>query len=156
MVASAGGRLAYVKPHGALYNEMAVNALVATTVIEAIRTIDSGLIIMGLAGSHVAQIAADANMAFVAEAFADRRYEADGKLRSRLKENAVISRPEEAARQVVDITLKNQTKTLEGEPVQIQAQSFCIHGDNPAAIAILTSITEQLATAGIEKKAFAL
>lgn len=154
MVESAGGRLTYVKPHGALYNEMAANASEAETVIAGIKAIDPSLSIMGLAGSHVQQIAAEAGMTFIAEAFADRRYEANGKLRSRLKENAVISSAEEAASQVVAICLKNQTKTLSGEPVHIKAQSFCIHGDNPAAVDILTAITKQLAAAGIEKKPF--
>ena len=154
MVESAGGRLAYVKPHGALYNEMAANESEAATVIAGIKAIDPELIVMGLAGSHVGRIAAEANMAFVAEAFADRRYEADGKLRSRLKDQAVFDNAEEAANQVVSITLDGHTQTLEGEKVNIQAQSFCIHGDNPAAIDILQSITEQLAAKGISKEAF--
>lgn len=156
MVESAGGKLAYVKPHGALYNELAANASEATTVIAGIKAIDPNLIIMGLAGSHVEQIAAEAGMGFVAEAFADRRYESDGKLRSRLKENAVIGSAADAARQVVSITLDNKTKTLNGEPVSIKAQSFCIHGDNPVAVDILKAITDQLQAAGIEKRAFAL
>ncbi|MCE7990701.1 MAG: LamB/YcsF family protein [Roseivirga sp.] len=156
MVESAGGKLAYVKPHGALYNEIASNASEATTVIAGIKAIDPKLVVMGLAGSHVEQIAAEAGMAFVAEAFADRRYEANAKLRSRLKENAVIGSAEDAARQVVSITLNNETKTLDGEPVSIKAQSFCIHGDNPVAVDILKTITDQLKAAGIEKRAFSL
>jgi len=154
MVESAGGKLAYVKPHGALYNEMAANASEAETVIAGIKAIDPELIVMGLAGSHVADIAATANMAFVAEAFADRRYEANGKLRSRLKEQSVFDSAEEAANQVVSITLDGHTQTLEGDRVNIEAQSFCIHGDNPAAIKILKSITDQLAAKGITKEAF--
>ena len=154
MVESAGGTLAYVKPHGALYNEIAANASEAETVIAGIKAIDPELIVMGLAGSHVEDIARAADMAFVAEAFADRRYEADGKLRSRLKENAVIGSAEDAANQVVSVTLNNQTHTLDGTAVAIKAQSFCIHGDNPAAIDILKAITDQLAQSGIEKRAF--
>ena len=154
MVESAGGKLAYVKPHGALYNEIAANASEAETVITGIKAIDPSLTVMGLAGSHVEQIAADAGMAFVAEAFADRRYEADGKLRSRLKDQAVFDNAQVAAQQVVSITRDNLTETLDGTQVSIKAQSFCIHGDNPAAIDILEAITRQLAEAGIEKKAF--
>ena len=154
MVESAGGQLAYVKPHGALYNEMAANAAVAETVVAGIKAIDSKLMVMGLAGSHVESISTAADMAFVAEAFADRRYEANGKLQSRLKENAVLNDASVAANQVVSITRENFTETLDGTRVNIKAQSFCIHGDNPAAIDILQAITQQLATAGIEKKAF--
>lgn len=156
MVESAGGKLTYVKPHGALYNEIAANASEAETVIAGIKAIDPDLIVMGLAGSHVEEIASAADMAFVAEAFADRRYEANGKLRSRLKENAVIGSAKDAAGQVVSITLENETRTLDGETVSIKAQSFCIHGDNPVAVDILKAITEQLQEAGITKKAFAL
>lgn len=154
MVESAGGKLTYVKPHGALYNEMAANTSVASTVIAGIKAIDPELMVMGLAGSHVEQIAQEAGMAFIAEAFADRRYEADGKLRSRLKENAVIRSAEDAAKQVVSVTLNNQTQTLDGTAVSIQAQSFCIHGDNPVAVDLLKAITEQLEAHGIEKRAF--
>lgn len=154
MVESAGGQLAYVKPHGALYNEIAANASEAETVIAGIKAIDPELIVMGLAGSHVEDIAKTADMAFVAEAFADRRYEANGKLRSRLLDQAVFDNAKEAADQVVSITLQGYTHSLEGAKVDIQAQSFCIHGDNPAAIDILQRITEQLAEKGITKQAF--
>lgn len=154
MVESAGGVLAYVKPHGALYNEMAANESEAETVIAGIKAIDPELMVMGLAGSHVERIAGEAGMAFVAEAFADRRYEANGKLRSRLKDQAVFDNAEEAARQVVSITLEGHTQTLDGEQVNIQAGSFCIHGDNPAAIDILENITARLAEHGIRKQAF--
>ena len=154
MVESAGGKLAYVKPHGALYNEIANNELEAQTVINAIKAIDPDLIVMGLAGSHVADIAQKANMRFVAEAFADRRYEADGKLRSRLEEKAVFENPTEAAEQVVSIILNGCTYSLDGEKVSIQADSFCIHGDNPVALEILKAIDTAFSSKGIIKKSF--
>lgn len=154
MVESAGGTLNYVKPHGALYNEIAANESEAKTVIEGIKAIDPGLIVMGLAGSHVERIAAQANMQFVAEAFADRRYEANGKLMSRLKDNSVIGEAKDAAEQVVSITLNQHTTTLDGTTVPVKARSFCIHGDNPAAIDILKAIDAAFKENGIPKKAF--
>lgn len=154
MVESAGGRLCYVKPHGALYNEMAANRPVAETVVSGIKAIDPELLVMGLAGSHVAHVVAEAEMTFVAEAFADRRYEADGKLRSRLKKQSILSDPDEAAQQVVSIATNRYTQSLEGLNVPVEAQSFCIHGDNPAAIDILQAIDRALKSHGISKRAF--
>lgn len=154
MVASAGGKLAYVKPHGALYNEIANNRTVAETVYKAIKSIDPELKIMGLAGSHVKEVLESIDMQYVPEAFADRRYEADGKLRSRSLPNAVIDDASFAAEQVVSIATNGKTTTLDGQPVTLEAMSFCIHGDNPAAVDILKEIDALLKTSGIDKKHF--
>jgi UPF0271 protein len=154
MVKSAGGQLKYVKPHGALYNEMAKNETEAATVVKAIKSIDPTLMIMGLAGSHVKGIVEAEGMTFIAEAFGDRRYEADGKLMSRAKENSVIHNAEEAANQVLSVVRNGYTQTLNGEKVELQAQSFCIHGDNPHAVEILKAIKLGLEENGITQKAF--
>jgi len=154
MIEAAGGSLNYVKPHGALYNEMAINEKEAKTVIEAINSIDDSLMIMGLAGSHVQQLVENAEMTFVAEAFADRRYEADGKLRSRTKNDALLNNGFDAAQQVISIALNGNTQTLDGAKVNVNAQSFCIHGDNAAAIEILKEIQVQMTANGITSKAF--
>ncbi|OEK05133.1 5-oxoprolinase subunit PxpA [Roseivirga misakiensis] len=154
MVKSAGGKLAYVKPHGALYNEIAKNETVARTVYSAIESIDPNLKIMGLAGSHVQQILDEMGLDYIPEAFADRYYEVDGKLRSRTLPNAVIQDPEVAASQVLSITVNNQTLSSGGQEVALKARSFCIHGDNPAAVNILTAIDKKLSASNIQKKAF--
>ncbi|MBO3700568.1 5-oxoprolinase subunit PxpA [Roseivirga sp. E12] len=154
MVASAGGALAYVKPHGALYNEIASNREVAETVYKAIKSIDPKLKIMGLAGSHVEEVLETVDMTYIPEAFADRRYEANGKLRSRSLPQAVIDDPSVAAEQVVSITNHGKTVTLDGIEVSLNAKSFCIHGDNPAAVDILKAIEALLQEQQIEKKHF--
>jgi len=154
MVESAGGTLKYVKAHGALYNEMAINKDEASIVIDAIKSIDKELMIMGLAGSHLKELVENRGMTFIAEAFADRSYEANGHLRSRSKENAVINNASAAAEQVISILLNQQTKTLDGTIVPIHADSFCIHGDNPAAVEILKAIETQFEEKRIVKKAF--
>lgn len=154
LVEYKGHQLSYVKPHGALYNEIAKNEKVANTVVKAIKSIDPQLKIMGLAGSHVKTICDELNMHFIAEAFADRQYEANGQLRSRALEGAVLHDADRAAKQVLSIAIDKKTIGLQGEEVNIEAQSFCIHGDNPAAISILKKITEQLELNGISKKHF--
>ncbi|MCP4442913.1 MAG: LamB/YcsF family protein [Aureispira sp.] len=140
MVESLGGSLSYVKPHGALYNQMAKNRAEAKTVIEAIQEIDSSLALMGLAGSSLVEISKKMAIEFIAEAFADRRYEVDGKLRSRTLENAILHSPQEVADQVQSILENQIVYSLDGTTVPIHAQSICIHGDNPQALAILKAI----------------
>lgn len=154
MVASAGGKLTYVKPHGALYNEIASNRVVAETVYKAIKSIDPQLKIMGLAGSHVCEILNSMSLEYIPEAFADRHYEQDGKLRARSLPNAVIDDATIAAQQVLSITEDGETQSLDGKKVTLEAKSFCIHGDNPSAVDILKEIGTQLRAHNIEKKHF--
>ena len=154
MVESLGGSMSYVKPHGALYNTMVDESEIADQVISAVRDIDSDLKLMGLAGSLVQELAHKKSMPFVAEAFADRRYEASGKLRSRQLEGAVLHDPQEAARQAVSIVLKNEVTSYQGVPVPIEAQSICVHGDNPGAVDILVAIEEAFKENGISRKRF--
>jgi len=151
---SQGGSLKYVKPHGALYNSIANDSEEGKTVLEAIKSIDPSLKFMGLAGSGLEAICLDFDIEFIAEAFADRRYEKNGQLRSRYASEAVIHHPETAAEQVRSIIQNKQTITLSGEPVSISAQSFCIHGDNPAAVKILEAIDHILNSNKIQKRAF--
>ncbi|MDC0231408.1 LamB/YcsF family protein, partial [Aureispira] len=148
---SYGAKLEYVKPHGALYNEMAINKAEAINVIEAIQSIDSNLALMGLAGSHLEQIAKKTGINFIAEAFGDRQYEANGHLRSRKKEGAVIHNAKLAAEQVMNIILQQKVNSFDGSTISIKAQSICIHGDNPAVLDILKEVHKS-----IEKNAIQL
>ncbi|HKK73524.1 MAG TPA: 5-oxoprolinase subunit PxpA [Saprospiraceae bacterium] len=151
---SLGGQLHFVKPHGALYNKMARDHSEAETVIEAILSMDKELAIMGLAGSHLREIVERKGGRFIAEAFADRRYEADGKLRSRNKQYSVLENPEVVAQQVLSIARDQQVEAYDGSTLSLQADSICIHGDNPKVESLLASITSILAKAGISKKPF--
>lgn len=144
MLESKGGILRYVKPHGALYNTMANDMEMAQTVIEAIRSIDSKLPLMGLAGSPLQQYAERNEVPFIAEAFADRYYETNGTLRSRTLANAVIVDPEKATQQVLQIAYQQHVQTYKGPLIPLAAQSFCIHGDNPSAVNILEVLKNAL------------
>lgn len=151
---SLGGQVRYVKPHGALYNTMASNRKEAETVVEAILSMDEHLAIMGLAGSHVGEVVRVKGGRFIAEAFADRRYEADGKLRSRNKHSSVLQDPAEVAQQILAIVRDQQVEAFDGRILSLRADSICIHGDNPQVESLLASITSILAKAGIHKKPF--
>lgn len=152
MAESLGGRLAYVKPHGALYNTAADDESESSTIIRAIREIDPRLALMGLAGSTTERVAAREGVPFIAEAFADRKYGSNGRLMSRDKAGSVISDPQEAAAQVLSIILEQRVVSADGKSVPIRAQSICIHGDSPAAIDILRTLDRVLRERGIDKK----
>lgn len=139
MVESLGGTLAYVKPHGALYNKMAFNKSEAIPVLEAIQQFDSNLALMGLASSPLEKWSAEKSIPFIAEAFADRRYHSDGRLLSRSTPNAVISNVTEVVQQVHQLLKKKPIETSNGD-ITIHAQSICIHGDNPMALEILKAL----------------
>ena len=151
---SHGGHLTYVKPHGALYNSMVKDAEETAVVVEAILAINENIAIMGLAGSRVKAIVEAKGGRFIAEAFADRRYEADGTLMSRLKEGAVLHDPEQIAAQVLQIVREKKVTTADGVKIEMDAQSICIHGDNPAALTILQHLDKAFQNANIQKASF--
>jgi UPF0271 protein len=151
---SLGTSVRYVKPHGALYNLAADDQAVSSTLVMTIREIDPGLMIMGLAGSVFHDVCNSEGMKFVAEAFADRKYEANGRLRSRSLQESVLTNPTAVTEQVMEIILNKQVIAHDGTIVPIEAQSLCIHGDNPEAVSILQAIDEGLKKRGILKQSF--
>ena len=146
MAESLGGRLSYVKPHGALYNRAAQDETETLTIIEAIRAIDPNLALMGLAGSCSEKVAKEQHIPYIAEAFGDRTYLDNGQLMLRNQPGAVIENPAIAVRQILQIAREHRVKTASGKALAIQAQSICIHGDNPAALAILQALQEETST----------
>ncbi len=155
MVESQGGKMAYVKPHGALYNTAVDDAAECATIIEAIREIDPDLYFMGLAHSVMEDVAIAHDQPFIREAFADRTYTAEGKLLSRNRPNAVITDAEQAATQVLSMVREGQVRSDSGASIALSPQSICIHGDNPVAIPILEAIDRALAAHAIVKTSFA-
>lgn len=152
MTESAGGTLAYVKPHGALYNRAADDPVEARALLDALLEIDPGLALMGLAGSLLEQMAADEKRPFIAEGFADRRYSAAGRLLPRTRPNALLPTPEEAAAQACRLVLEKGVVCDTGTFVALQVQSICVHGDHPAAPQVLQAIDTVFLNAGIRKK----
>lgn len=151
MTESLGGQLSYVKPHGALYNTAANSIIVSKTILNAVRSIDKKIAVMGLAGSIMEQIARVKKISFIAEAFADRQYTDEGKLLSRREEGAVIHDPFKSAEQVISIVKDQRVISNTGNFIPIQAQSICIHGDNPSAVGILLQIENLMKQNGITR-----
>ena len=143
-----GVEVGHVKPHGALYNRAARDVDLAATIAEAVRDLDPGLVLVGLAGSASTAAGRTAGLAIAEEAFADRRYEPDGSLRSRLLSGAVLS-PADAAAQAVAIARDGSVVTADGSRLDVRADTLCIHGDSPDAVATGRAVREALADAGI-------
>jgi UPF0271 protein len=148
-----GTRVAHVKPHGALYNQAALDEDLARAVARGTARAGRDLILVGLASSPVLRRAAEAEgLRFAAEAFADRAYDDDGTLRSRRQPGAVITDPEAAARQAVSIARDGCARSAGGAPVRLRADTLCLHGDTPGAVANARAVGEALRAAGIALK----
>ncbi len=144
-----GARLVHVKPHGALYNQAVRNRELAGAIAEAVARWSRDAVLVGLAGSPMLDVFREAGFAVAAEAFADRRYEADGTLRSRKFEDALIRNPEEAAWQALGIAERGVVIAGDGSEVDVKAQTICVHGDTPGAPAIAATVARTLREAGI-------
>ena len=145
----AGTRVAYVKPHGALYNTAATSAATAAAVAEAVRLYDASLPLLGLAGSELLAQAEGAGLTGVAEAFADRAYTRDGLLVSRREAGAVLHDAEEIAARCVQLATQGTVRAVDGSTVSVEASSICVHGDTAGAVAIAEAVRRALQDAGL-------
>jgi UPF0271 protein len=149
-VGSHGGRLVHVKPHGALYNQAARDEPLARAIAAGIARVDRSLIFVGLASSWILRrAAADAGLRFAAEAFADRRYCADGSLQPRSAAGAVIAEPAAAAEQAVSIARDRRVRTVDGSDLALEADTLCLHGDTPGAAQNARAVRRALEAAGV-------
>jgi UPF0271 protein len=151
---AAGSTLGYVKPHGALYNTIAVDREQARAVAEAVHSVDPGMPVLGLAGSVFFEEASRLGLRTVAEAFADRAYRADGRLVPRSESGAVLHDPAEIARRVLTMVEAGTVTAADGSAVRIEVESVCVHGDSPGAVGIATAVRRELLAAGVDVTAF--
>ena len=133
-----GTKITHVKPHGALYNQAARDKDLAKAIAAGVAHWSRDAVLFGLAGSPGLEAYRARGFTVAAEAFADRRYESDGTLRSRKRENALILDPTEVARQAVEIAAKGV------------AQTICIHSDTPGAPELAAAAAKALREAGFE------
>lgn len=151
---SVGTRVSYVKPHGALYNRIAHDEAQAAAVIDALLAVDDDLPLLALAGSPIIAQAQAAGLGTVAEAFADRAYEADGSLMSRRNPGSVLHDPQLVAERMVRLVREGTVESVDGTLVSIPVDSICVHGDSPGAVAMARAVREQLLAAGLDLAAF--
>ncbi|MDA8129619.1 MAG: 5-oxoprolinase subunit PxpA [Betaproteobacteria bacterium] len=138
--ARLGMPLAHVKPHGALYNEAAHDPELAASIAAAVAAFDPRLALIGLAGSELVAAGRAAGLAVLNEAFADRRYRADGGLVSRETAGALMADADAAARQARAFALGEPIAALDGELLSIRAETLCLHSDTPGALNIARAV----------------
>jgi UPF0271 protein len=150
----AGTEVRYVKPHGALYNTIAHDRRQATDVITARRAIDPSLVLVALAGSPLIDWARDAGLTVVAEAFADRGYTPEGTLVSRRDPGAVLHDVDQIAARMLSLVRDGMVEAVDGSLVRIAADSICVHGDSPGAVAIARHLRERFEQEGVRISSF--
>ena len=148
-----GVALGHVKPHGALYNAAAQDRALAQAICEAVRAVDPGLRVVCLAGSPMAEVVRAAGLACGEEAFADRAYTEQGTLVPRSQPGAVILDPARVAEQVSALAREGRVTSAGGRVVPVRAETVCVHGDTPGAVALLRAIRARLAADGVEVRA---
>ncbi|GHF15228.1 UPF0271 protein [Amycolatopsis deserti] len=155
LAGASGGEIAYVKPHGALYNAIATHEKQAGAVAEAVWQYDPTLPVLGQPGSRWLARAAEAGLTTIAEAFADRGYSPDGRLLPRREPGAVLTDADEVARRCVRLVRDGEVVAVDGTVIPLQAGSLCVHSDTPGAVELATAARSALVSAGVEVRSFA-
>ena len=143
IVRAEGGQLRHVKPHGMLYNQAAKDAQLADAIARAVHDVDSGLILVGLAGSELIRAGERYGLATREEVFADRGYRADGSLVPRSEPGALIADEEQALAQTLEMVQRGQVKSITGEWATVHAQTVCLHGDGEHALAFARRLRKE-------------
>ncbi|HZT65817.1 MAG TPA: 5-oxoprolinase subunit PxpA [Acidimicrobiales bacterium] len=150
---AAGGRVAYVKPHGALYNQAAVDRGLAGAVVDAV--LPFGLPLLCPPVSELAAAADGAGLEVVGECFADRLYAPDGTLVPRDRPGAVLHDPDRVVAQALGLALGGKVTAVDGSDIDLQAASICVHGDTPGALELARRVRAALEDAGVTVRPFA-
>lgn len=146
---AAGIKMQHVKPHGAFYNMAAVDDKLALAICEGIYEVDPDLIMLGLAGSAHIRAAKEVGLRVASEVFADRAYMDDGTLVPRTMPGAMVHDKDVAIARTVRMVKEGVVETITGKIIPIQADSICVHGDNPDAIGFVRNIRDTLESEGV-------
>jgi UPF0271 protein len=146
---AAGARLHHVKCHGALYNMAANDEGLSQAMARAVKDLGGGVILYALSGSKSLSIAKTAGVHVAGEVFADRGYADDGTLTPRGKPGAMIEDANVAAERALAMVEKGYVTALSGKPVPVSADTLCLHGDQPGAVAFAKAIRKAFSEHGI-------
>lgn len=142
-----GVNLHHIKPHGALYNHAASERFISELILNVIKEVIPGVPWMGFANSMSSHLSKTENHPFIAEGFADRKYESDGSLRSRTKEGAVLD-SSDVLKQVEELVVNHRVFT--DAWLEIDIQSICLHGDTEGAVTLAKEINNHLVNKGVQ------
>ncbi len=152
---TTGVEIAYVKPHGALYNAVVTHEQHSAAVVAAVAEFEPTLPLLGLPGARVLEVARAAGVPTVTEAFADRAYTPAGTLVPRSEPDAVLHDPERVVAQALRIATTGQVVAVDGTAVPVSAGSLCVHGDTPGAVVLAHRVRQALEAAGVTVEPFA-
>ncbi|WP_033309727.1 5-oxoprolinase subunit PxpA [Streptomyces iakyrus] len=152
---AAGARVAYVKPHGALYNRVVHDEEQAAAVVDGVLLTDAALPVLGLPGSRLLELAGKAGLPVVTEAFADRAYTDAGTLVPRTLEGAVVTDPDAVVERSLGLARSGEVVSRSGTRIGVRARSLCLHGDTPGAVELARRVRERLEASGVRVEAFA-
>jgi UPF0271 protein len=144
-----GGRVRYVKPHGALYNAAVHHEGQARAVVDAVVAYDRSLPVLGLPGSSLLRAAGAAGLRAVEEGFADRGYTPEGTLVPRRSPGALVSDPAVVAERAVRMATDGLVTAADGTAVEVTVASVCVHGDTPGAVELARRVRAALEDAGL-------
>jgi UPF0271 protein len=153
VASTLGMRIQHVKPHGALYHDCRQQPI-AEAVARAVTEVDPKLILVGQANSPALAHWRNMGLPCIAEAFADRAYNADGTLRSRALPDSLLANPDQASEQALAIALHHRVNSHDSHRVALAAGTLCIHSDTPHAAAIARAVNERLKLAGFSIRPF--
>lgn len=145
----AGSRVRYVKPHGALGNLAAADAVVATAIVSAIKAIDPALAILAISGTRLEVAAREEGLAAFSEIFADRAYLSNGQLMPRSQPGAVLHDAREAADRLIGYLKSGKMPVAGAEPIALKADSICVHGDSPKAVELAQHVRQRVEAEGV-------
>ncbi|SNZ03301.1 UPF0271 protein [Terribacillus aidingensis] len=151
---ACGTHVQHVKPHGALYNMASKDAAMAEAIAEAVHAVDPELVLFGLAGSELVRAGEKMGLRVAQEVFADRTYQPDGALTPRTQSNAMIHDVTVAVNRVVRMIQEEKVTAVDGTDIAIQADTICVHGDEPEALRFVQQLRERLRTENITIKNF--
>jgi UPF0271 protein len=146
---AAGTRPNHVKPHGALYNMAVRDEKLAEAIARAIRSVDSRLILFAPDNTELARAGEAQGLQVAREVFADRNYLSDGWLVPRTRPDALLSDPVEAAKRVLRMLREGKVQSVEGNDVNVRAETICVHGDTPGAVEFARELRWQLESHGV-------
>jgi 5-oxoprolinase (ATP-hydrolysing) subunit A len=149
MAAAEGLRLVHVKPHGALYNKAARDEATAAAIARAVALIDRRLVLFGLAGSALVDAGRHEGLRVAAEAFADRGYEPDGRLRARDLPGALFTDPAHVVARALRLVEQRQVTAVDGTTLTLAADTLCVHGDTPGAAELARRLRAGLEQRGV-------
>lgn len=151
---AAGVPLHHVKPHGTLYNMAARDPVLAAAICRAVQAAAPGAVLLALSGSEMVKAANAIGLPVASEVFADRGYQADGSLVPRGAPGAMIEDEDTAIARVLQMAAQGTVQADAGSTVTLQADSVCVHGDGPKALAFVQKISAALLAAGTAVAAF--